>query len=331
MSLFERLESCGYFARMMASLESKTKKMMTKISHGNLTWIDFEKPTPQDIAFLKDKFQLHPLLLDEFTSPSLRPRAEEFENCLYVVMHIPLFNPKTKATIPGEMDIVLTHDHLITSHANENIPIKAIQKEFNENEAVRIHAMSGSSGFLLYFILEKLLSSCFPKIDHINEKLSEIEKEIFEDNDKAMVKETSIVKRDILAFRRTLKPQRSILESLVQKHYNLLEDGLNQYFQDLIGTNIRVWNALENTKEVIESLEVTNNSLVSYKTNQTMRLFTTVSFITFTLAVFVGIFGMVPFEGFSSAKDTSVFWLVITAMLLIIIGLLAVFRRKKYI
>ena len=107
---------------------------------------------------------------------------------------------------------------------------------------------------MLYFILEKLLNSCFPKIDHINEQLSEIEKQIFNGNEREMVYETSVVKRDILAFRRTLKPQRSILESLVQKNYKLLENDLNKYYQELIGINIRVWNALENTKEVIKSL-----------------------------------------------------------------------------
>lgn len=305
--------------------------MITKITHNNLTWIDIQRPTPQDIIFLKDNFNLHPLVLEEFTSPSQRPRAEEFDNCLYVVMHIPLFNSKTRVTTPGELDIVITDDHVITSHTEENIPIKSVQKEFNDNESTKERATSGTTGFLLYFILERLLSSCFPKIDHISEKLNDIEKEIFDDNDKAMVRETSIIKRDILAFRRTLKPQRSILESLAQKRYRLIDKDLNKYYQDLIGTNIRVWNALENTKEVIESLEVTNNSLVSYKTNQTMRLFTTVSFITFTLAVFVGIFGIAPFEGFSFANSTFVFWIVISVMAVIILTLLTIFKRKKWI
>lgn len=305
--------------------------MMQTIKHGDLTWIDIEKPSPEDILFLRENFELHPLVLEEFTSPSQRPRAEEFDNCLYVVMHIPLFDRKKKVTSPGELDIVVTKDHLITSHIEENIPIKSIIKELRENEMTRERGMSQTSGFLFYFILEKLLASCFPKIDHINEKLNEIEKQIFEDNDRAMVRETSIVKRDILGFRRTLKPQRGILESLVQKHYKLLEDDLNKYFQELIGTNIRVWNALENIKEVIESLEVTNNSLVSHKINETMRRFTAISFITFTLAVFVGTFGMAPFEGFSFSNSKILFGILIVIMILIIITMLTIFKKKKWI
>lgn len=304
---------------------------MNKISHKGLTWIDIEKPNANDILFLKEKFNLHPLVLQEFTSPSQRPRAEEFDNCLYVVMHIPLFDRKTRVTVSGELDIVITKDHLITTHMGENIPLKAVQKEFREDEATIHAAMSSSSGFLLYFILEKLLSFCFPKIDHINERLNEIEKKIFNGQEKEMVKETSIVKRDILAFRRTLKPQRSILESLVQKHYNLLEDELNKYLQDLIGTNIRVWNALENTKEVIKSLEETNNSLLSYKINEAMRFLAAVSLITFALSVTVGIFGMAPFQNFSAAQNKDTFWLVILFMGLVATALLLLFRRKKWL
>ncbi len=304
---------------------------MKTIKHKRLTWIDIKDPSTADILFLKENFHLHPLVLEEFTSLSQRPRAEEFDNCLYVVMHVPLFDLKKRVTISGELDIVITEDHLITAHVGENIPLKSVIREFTEDDVILDRAMSRTSGFLLYFILEKLLSSCFPKIDHINEKLDEIEKQIFEDNDKEMVRETSIVKRDVLTFRRTLKPQRSILESLVQKHYRLLENELNQYFQELIGTNIRVWNALENTKEVIESLEETNNSLVSFRISETMRLFTAVSFITFTLAVFVGIFGMAPFEGFSFANSQILFWIIIFAMCVIIASLLAIFKKKKWI
>ena len=305
--------------------------MLNKISYQGLSWIDVEKPKPKDIQFLKKKFHLHPLVVEELTSPSQRPRAEEFDGCLYVVLHIPLFDKKRRVTTPGELDIIITKDHLITSHTEENIPIKAIIRSFNEDASMKEQAMTKSSGFMLYFILEKLLSSCFPKIDHISEKLDEIEKQIFEDNDRAMVQETSILKRDILMFRRTLKPQRSILESLVKKHYALLEKDLNKYFRDLIGTNIRVWNALENTKEVIESLEETNNSLVSHKLNKTMRVLTAVSLITFTLSVTVGIFGMAPFQNFSAANSKDTFWIVLLFMGLIATGLLLVFRRKNWL
>jgi len=305
--------------------------MISTIKNNQLTWLDIEKPSAKDILFLKENFNLDPLVLDEFVSPSQRPRAEEFPSCLYIVIHIPLFDRKKKTTVSGELDIVITKNHLITSHTEENIPLKAVIKEFRENSLVKKEAMSKTVGFLFYFILEKLLSSCFPKIDHINENINKVEKEIFEGHEKEMVREISIIKRDVLSFRRTLKPQRSILESLVQKHYHLLEEDLNKYFQELIGINIRVWNAIENTKEVIESLEETNNSLLSYKINEAMRFLAAISLVTFTLSVTVGIFGMAPFENFAAAHKKETFWIILGFMGLITTGLLLIFKRKKWL
>lgn len=304
---------------------------MTTIKYKRLTWIDIENPSAQDILFLKDKFDFHPLLLEEFTSPSQRPRAEQFDNCLYLVIHIPLFDRKKRITSPGEMDIVVTKDHVITVHPQENIPIKSVIKLLKDDPQIKQKAMTKTSGFLLYYILENLLSACFPKIDHISERLESIEKGIFEGKEKEMVKELSVVKRDILAFRRTLKPQRGTLESLAQKKYWLIEPELDEYLQDLVGTNIRVWNALENIKEVVESLEETNNSLLSYKINEAMRFLAAISLITFALSVTVGIFGMTPFSAFRASHDPNTFWLVLLFMGFITFTLLYIFRIRKWL
>lgn len=303
---------------------------MTTIKYKNLTWIDIENPSKRAISQLRKTFDFHPLLLEEFTSPSQRPRAEEFDNCLYVVMHIPLYDREKRITSSGELDIVITEDTLITIHQQEHIPLKSIIKEF-KTEHVRHQAMSRSSGYLMYYLLEELLSSCFPKIDHISERLEAVEKEIFDGHEKEMVKELSIVKRDILSFRRTLKPQRGIIESLMQKKYRLIGPELNDYLQDLVGTNIRVWNALEIVKDVIESLEETNNSLLSYKINEAMRFLAAISLVTFALSVTVGIFGVVPFESFEIARNPDTFWVMLAAMGTITFSLIAVFKYKRWL
>ncbi|MCK5080628.1 MAG: magnesium transporter CorA family protein, partial [Candidatus Moranbacteria bacterium] len=289
-----------------------------------------DDPTSDDILYLKENFQLHPLVLSEFTSPSQRPRAEEFDNCLYIVIHIPLFDKDAQIGYSGELDIVITKNHVITSHNTENLPIKSILREFEEDSAFKEQAFSKSSGFLFYSIMERLLSASLPKLDHINEKINEIEEGIFMGYEKEMVRTISTIKRDLLTFRRSIKPQRSILESLVQKKYRLLEDGLNEYFQELIGINIRAWNALENIQEIVESLEKTNSALLSHKINEAMRLLTAVSLITFTLSVITGIFSMIPFASFDLAESQLAFWIILGIMATITTIALTLFRRKRW-
>lgn len=305
--------------------------MKTEISQNGLSWINFKNPSRRDLAFLKKNFSFDENILHELTIQSQRPRAEESANYFYAVIHVPLFDKKKQTSLPGEVNIVLTENCLITSHQGENLPIKAILREFKKNPALLNQAFSRSTGFLLYFIWEKLLLSCFDKIDHINEKIDRLEKDIFEESKKAMIREISQVKRDILAFRRILKPQRNTLESIVKGEYRLIEQNSLRNYHALVGINIRVWNSLENTKEVIESLEETNNLLVSFNLNQTIRFLSAISLITFFLSATTGIFSMLPFATLSVSGRPLFFWLVIVFMAVITGILTLIFRKKNWL
>ncbi len=302
---------------------------MQEIKSEKFSWIHFEEPNADDVLKLQKKYSLHPIVVEEFSTPTLRPKAVEYGNCLYLAVHIPLFDINTRTTYPGELDIVITPDALITSHDNEIWQLTEFFNELKADKKKRDELMSFSPGRLIHHIIEMLLESCFPKLDHISRKLDNIETEIFAGNEKEMVLEISVVKRDILNFRRTMKPQRSVLESLAQKDYSLIEPELKPYFHDLIGTNIRIWNGLESVKETIESLEDTNNSLLSNKLNMTMKILTIFSAIFLPITVYSNILAMsadIPF-----GKNPYGFWIHISIMLFIAIMTMTVFKLKKWL
>lgn len=302
---------------------------MKKINFQKTTWIDFENPGADDVLFLQENFDIHPLAIEEFMTPTLRPKATQYHNCLFLTVHIPLFDQKTRTTFPGELDIVLTKDHLITGHTQAIYQLTEFFKLLEGSEGKRRLHMSDTPAHLLHHLLEILLDSCFPKLDHIVQKIDHIEEEIFKGNESAMVVEISIVKRDILNFRRTLKPQRSVLESLSQEKMNLVTDDLRPYFQDLIGTNIRIWNTLESTKETIESLEETNNSLLSNKLDTTMKILTIFSAVMLPMTVYSNILAMsadIPF-----GKNPNAFWIHAAIMVFLALMTITFFKHKKWI
>lgn len=302
---------------------------MNEISSSKFKWIDSQEPNADDVIQLQKIYCLHPLVMEEFSTPTLRPKAAEYDTCLYLAIHTPLFDANSRTTYPGELDIVITKDALITSHDQDIWQLTEFYNTLKNDEKKREQYMSQSPGKLLHYIIEMLLESCFPKLDHISRKLDYIEQEIFAGHEKEMVFEISTVKRDILNFRRTLKPQRSVIESLAQKDYNFIEPDLKPYFQDLIGTNIRVWNTLESTKETIESLEDTNNSLLSNKLNMTMKILTIFSAIFLPITVYSNILAMsadIPF-----GKDPSGFWIHIFIMMIIVFLTMILFKIKKWL
>jgi magnesium transporter len=301
---------------------------MRQIQTQNLAWIDFSEPSADEILFLK-KLKLHPLALEEFSMPSARPKASLYGNCLYLTLHIPLFDKLNRRTFPSELDIVLTKEYLITGHDQDIFQLRDFFAKLKRNKKLQDKYMNQSPGYLLYYIIEMLLESCFPKIDHINKNIDRIEDEIFKGNEREMVHEISFVKRDILNFRRTLKPQKSVLESLARDNYPLLEPELRSYYQDLVGTNIRVWSALENAKETIESLEETNDALLSNKLNHTMKVLTVFSAIFLPMTVISNILAMsatIPF-----GHNPYGFWIWIGIMIIVSALTILVFKVKKWI
>jgi len=301
---------------------------MREISTSKVTWIDFTEPSADELLFLK-KLKLHPLALEEFSTPSARPKASLYGDCLYLTIHIPLFDKLNRRTYPTELDVVMTKDFLISGHDQDIYQLREFFTKLQRSKKLRDKYMSQSPGYLLYYIVEMLLESCFPKIDHINKNLDRVEEEIFKGNEKEMVHEISFVKRDILNFRRTLKPQKSVLESLARDNYPILEPELRPYYQDLIGTNIRVWSALENAKETVESLEETNDALLSNKLNTTMKVLTIFSAVMLPMTVISSILSMsmnIPL-----AHSPHAFWIYAAGMLLISLITIIIFKVKKWI
>lgn len=302
---------------------------MKTVEFKNITWVDFTDPSADDVLYLQENFDIHPLAIEEFVTPTYRPKATQYENCIFLTIHIPLFDAKARTTYPGELDIVLTKDHLITGQAKEIYQLDEFFAKLQESEGNRRLYMNKTPAHLLYNILEMLLESCFPRIDHLHRKLENIEEQVFNGKEKEMVFEISVVKRDILNFRRTLKPQRHIIESLAQMKSPLIPAELSPYFQDLTGTNIRLWNALESNKETIESMEETNNSLLSNKLDFTMKVLTVFSAIMMPMTVYSNILAMsadIPF-----GKSPHAFAIHVSIMLFISLCTIIVFKSRKWL
>jgi len=302
---------------------------MKTIQHKHITWIDIEKPTKDDIQYLKDNFDFHPLILDELPANTIRSKVEEFPTYLYLVLHLPVYNRRTKENKPFEIDFLVTHSHIITSHFSNNFPfLNEFFKKLEKEEVSRKRFMNQTTGHLLYYIINFLISACVPSLDHISQKIDGIEAKIFKGKQKEMVEEISLAKRDLLDFRRIIKPQKTILESLLRRGPLFFGEYLKPYFEDLIGSNDQLWNQLENDKETLESLEQTNDSLLSYKLNEAMKLLTIFATLLLPASLITGLFGMNA-EYMPIVNSEFGFWIVILIIIVILSTFLVFFKHKR--
>ena len=310
--------------------------MKQQLQYNNLTWYNIEKPDKKDWEFLEKELQAPTEMLLEMTESFQQPHITEYVTKqgknLYLHLTIPLFNRAKRTTENGDLYILLNDKSLTTIVFKKNLPLKSIYHHAEKSERFRRELFGESSGeFLIRFLIE-LTSLSFEKIRHINENIDWVKETIFEENSENNVREISRIKLDILMFRRILKPHKNIFETMLQEKFQLLDNQTCfSLLHQLLRINVRVWNNIESAQEIIESLEVTNNSIVSFRLNSTMRFLAAVSLITFAMSVTLGVFTLMPPQLFGAAHDWVKFILAIFSLLFILIASYNIFRRKGWL
>ncbi len=305
--------------------------MRQEIKNGEINWINITNPQKNDVEFLKSDFNICSSILKEYIPNIKRPKVEEYKNYLFVVIHFPVFDRKERKTISAELDIILFENVLITSHNGLLPELKKVFEKCKTDETAKNYYIKNSAIELAFRILDKLIDTRLPMLDHIDDHISDIEEQIFRGNERKMVNEIAIVKHDIISFRRIIKPQRMVLESLSRKIPKISDENPSRLSAEVIGSNIKVWNTLENHKEMIEALEHTNESLLSYKLNNTMKILTAFSVIVLPLSLMANTFGMNVTNGMPFADSPFGFWIVLYLMFLITSISFIFFKYKNWI
>ncbi|HEY6583858.1 MAG TPA: magnesium transporter CorA family protein, partial [Gaiellaceae bacterium] len=221
-----------------------------------LRWVNIERPRAVDQAWLEERFEFHPLDYEDVFSRNQRPKVDEYDDYLFIVLHFPRYDKKVSRLNAAELDLFVGPDYLITI---QNEPLQAVQYLFDRvrsNEELREEIFSKGPGFLLYRIVDDSVDASFPMLRKMGNKLERIEEEIFEGEQSAeVVRDISNVKQEIINFRKIVRPQRSAFRDLERTKARYIAEDLDIYFDDINDASERVWDMLENYKEVVEGLE----------------------------------------------------------------------------
>ena len=194
---------------------------------------------------------------------------------------------------------------------------------------MREQLFSKGSGYLLYKIVDDSFDYCFPMLRKVGNKLDKLEQEIFEGRAEEVVRDISNVKQEIINFRKIIRPQRPVLRDLEKTKQRYLAEDLELYFDDIVDASERIWDMLENYKEVVEALESTNETVLSHRVNEVLRVLTAISVVVLPLTLIASIFGMnvaVPGEGSIHA-----FWIIVGTMVAMLVSMLAYFRHRGWL
>ena len=299
------------------------------ITHDKVTWTNIENPTDQDIQVLRRNFDFHPLDLEDCLSKIERPKIDEYENYLFIVMHFPIYDSEREISEPAEVDFFIGANYLVTVHDGRLKPVPQLFEDCQTYEQTRQRHMGAGAGHLLHSVIDKLVDYCFPVLSQVDHNIQVIEDEVFTENMRRIVQRISVVRRDIIALRRIIKPQLSIMANLEHVDRPFIREDLDVYFGDIHDHLQKAWEILEDHREVLEGLSETSETVISYRINDVMKLLTIISVMMLPLTLISGIYGMnVILPGEHS------FWtfpIIIVAMVLIVLVMLAFFKKRNWL
>ncbi len=313
------------------SVEARAEGTPLELAAGGLTWVNAVAPQLETAQLLAERFGWHPLDVEDVVSKRQRPKVDDYEDegYLFAVLHFPVYDKTVQRLNAAELDVFIGQDYLVTLPNRELLPVTRLFARCDADAAFREQLFAKGSGRLLYEVLDDLFDYCFPILDKIGHKLDRVEDDMFEGAAEDVVRDISNVKQEIISFRKVVKPERSTLRVLERRIDRFLPEELELYFDDLNDAVERIWDQLDNYKEVVEALESTNESVISHRQNDVLRLLTIISVTMLPLTLITSVFGMnvlYPGENTSAA-----FWVIIAALVATLAAMIAFFRFKKWI
>jgi magnesium transporter len=307
---------------------------MQTIKTEKLTWVDVNAPTEEDVKCLKEKFQFHPLVRKEILPPLDYPKIENFGDYFFIVLFYPFYDRETCQNIPLELDIIVAKNYIITFHDKDIVPLRKIFIKCNLYENIREKIFKEDTGTLLYSIIQEILDAYIPKISHIKQNLKEIEEAIYEkkyEKDTKTATQIALAKRDIISFQQIIELQKIILIKLVEESKKLFSSNfVVPYFNRLISTHNYINSILTVHRKTLNALNSTNQSIITNKTNEIIKILTIFSVVVLPVSLIANIFGMNT-SYFPIVGNKGDFWIIISIITAGMLGLLGFFKIKKWI
>ncbi|HUB98916.1 MAG TPA: magnesium transporter CorA family protein [Solirubrobacterales bacterium] len=327
-----RLRRASRRAELVGAPEAEPQApRVEQIDSSGLRWVNIERPGGLERAWLEEHFDFHTLDLEDVLSRNQRPKIDVYDDYLFIVLHLPVFDRQARRLGTGELDLFVGPDYVITLPNQPLQPVEYLFERCRANEELRDQLFTRGAGYLLYRLVDDSFDYCFPMLRKIGNKLDALEDELFDGNSDEVVRDISNVKQEIINFRKVIRPQRPVLRDLekVKQRYLAADIDLEIYFDDVVDAHERIWDMLENYKEVVVALEETNEAVISHRLNDILRVLTSISVVILPLTLIASIMGAntwVPFE-----HDEPGFFLMLGVMAIILIGLVLFFRRRRWL
>ncbi len=259
-----------------------------------LLWVDFQGESPQICEpILLDCFKFHPLAVDDALSETHVPKVDDWEQFLYVVLHAIVFDQKDGGHIDTiELDVFLGRNYVVTHHDQEAPALERVWRSFPKDER---HLRMGAD-HVLYSLTDELAVDYVNVVQDLDDEINKVEDSIFEKANADILERTFTLKRAVLRVRRTVSPQREVLNKLARDDYSVIDAKDRVYFRDVYDHLVRLYDIIEGIRDLIGGVLDTYLSVINNRMNDIMKTLTLITTIFMPISFVAGFFGMNFFQ-----------------------------------
>ncbi|MFZ5918923.1 MAG: magnesium/cobalt transporter CorA [Chloroflexota bacterium] len=279
---------------------------------------------------LCDTFGFHPLAVDDALRETHVPKVDNWDTYLYLVLQAVTFDRRNGPQLKtSELDAFLGPNYLVTYHEQ---PIAVLEQVWTACTRDERHLKSGAA-HLLYELTDHLVAGYMPVVDAIDEMIDAVENQIFSTPTPDTLEQLFALKRAALELRRTLSPQREVLNRLARDDYAVVETQSRVYFRDVYDHLVRLYDINEGLRDLVSGALDTYLSVINNRMNDVMRILTIITTLFMPVSFLAGFFGMnffmprTPLYGWNSPP---VFVLLLTAMLAVPLSMYLWMRRRRW-
>lgn len=300
---------------------------------GQLTWLHVQGRAPGSLlARIGEHFKLHALALEDVHNTGQRPKVEEYDSQVFIILSLPRFDSGQIVVV--QVSFFFTADYVVSFCEGSIDPFKPILRRLQENAG---KLRSRDTDYLLYALLDTIIDQGFPVLEAFGIELEEVEEKIVARANRETLVQIHTIKRELILLRRMLWPQREVINTLVREERDLISDDTRVFLRDCYDHTIQVMDLLETYRDMSVSMLDIYLSSISNRMNDVMRVLTVIATIFIPLTFIVGVYGM----NFGSNSKSpwampELSWyygypLVWLLMIGVVVGMLVYFWRKRWL
>lgn len=278
------------------------------------------------IQLLGKTFELHPLILEDVVDIHQRPKFEEYENGIFIVIRALSFDRQAVKIKTEQIAIYFRKGLLLSFQETESDLFAAVRN--------RVHSGKGrirrkGADYLSYALLDNIVDHYYIVLDEVENVVEGLEEELLTNPGHSIKEKIHSLRKELLVVRKSIAPLREAISRFSKSENDLIEESSVVFIRDLYDHTVQIMDMVETYRDMLNGLQDLYISEISFKMNQVMQVLTIITTIFVPLSFLCGLYGM-NFDNMPELHFKYGYFILLGVMLLIALGSLIFFKRKKW-